>query len=326
MFRLFLALNFLFLNLYACKGGSELCKLKTIDSKSIVNQTLQIPLPNNQKLIFSTTVPDAKIIKHDPYLSLYLVEETNNFKYPFRINMNPASAVFGVDNKRIVKGKILKREVGLESFATFSEPLSVPSLLLNSCCALEGIVTPLGIIEKEYIDRFLKIKKVSYGDFGIRIKDVNSAVVVSSSNPFKKDNPFKKNDIVLEIDGKKAKDSAMLMRNILFSEIGSVHKVKIKRGSEILTLSTKSQNKRGGGYLNDAFLELLGISFDKNLSIIGIDKNAKNYGLKLGDKLLQINTKDIKDEQDIFNIFDDSKKSVNLLFERDHFQFFVKVN
>jgi hypothetical protein len=116
------------------------------------------------------------------------------------------------------------------------------------------------------------------------------------------------------------------MRDILFSEIGSVHKVKIKRGSEILTLSTKSQNRKGGGYLNDIFLELLGISFDKNLSIIGIDKNAQNYGLKLGDKLLQINTKEIKNEQDIFNIFDDSKKSVNLLFERDHFQFFVKVN
>lgn len=326
MFRLFLALNLLFLNLYACKGSFESCKLKTIDSKSIVNQTLQIPLKNNQRLVFSTTAPNAKILKHDPYLSLYIIEDTKNFKYPFRINMNHASGIIGVDNKMVVEGKLLKRQVGLESFATFSEPLSVPSLLLNSCCALEGIVTPLGIIEKEYIDRFLKIKKVSYSDFGIKVKDVDSKVVVSSSNPFKKENPFKKDDIILELDGKKVKNSATLMRNILFSEIGSVHKVKIKRGSEILTLSTKSQNKRGGGYLNDAFLELLGISFDKNLSIIGIDKNAQNFGLKLGDKLLQINTKEIKDEQDIFNIFDDSKKSINLLFERDHFQFFVKVN
>ncbi|WP_310440924.1 PDZ domain-containing protein [Sulfurimonas sp.] len=326
MFRLFLALNLLFLNLYACKGDSELCKLKTVDSKSIVNQTLQIPLPNNQKLIFSTTAPDAKIIKHDPYLSLYLVEETNNFKYPFRINMNPASALFGVDNKRIVKGKILKREVGLESFATFSEPLSVPSLLLNSCCALEGIVTPLGIIEKEYIDRFLKIKKVSYGDFGIRIKDLNSTVVVSSSNPFKKDNPFKKNDIILEIDGKKAKDSAMLMREILFSNIGSEHTLKIKRENKIVVLKAITQNRLGGGYLSNTFLEFLGVSFDKNLVIVKIDKDANKYGLKIGDKLLQVNTKDIKNEEEIYDVLDNPKESINLLFQRDNFQFFVKVN
>jgi hypothetical protein len=326
VFRLFLALNLLFLNLYACKGDSELCKLKTVDSKSIVNQTLQIPLPNNQKLIFSTTAPDAKIIKHDPYLSLYLVEETNNFKYPFRINMNPASALFGVDNKKIVKGKILKREVGLESFATFSEPLSVPGLLLNSCCALEGIVTPLGIIEKEYIDRFLKIKKVSYGDFGIRIKDLNSTVVVSSSNPFKKDNLFKKNDIILEIDGKKAKDSAMLMREILFSNIGSEHSLKIKRENKIVVLKAITQNRLGGGYLSNTFLEFLGVSFDKNLVIVKIDKDANKYGLKFGDKLLQVNTKDIKNEEEIYDVLDNPKESINLLFQRDNFQFFVKVN
>lgn len=65
-------------------------------------------------------------------------------------------------------------------------------MLLNSCCAIEGIVTERGIIEKEYIDRFLKVKKVSYGDFGVRVKDVGSDVVVFSSNPFIEGNRFKK--------------------------------------------------------------------------------------------------------------------------------------
>jgi len=326
VFRLFLALNFLFLNLYACEGDFESCKHKTIDSEAILNQTLQIPVQNNQRLIFSTTTPNAKIIKHDPYLSLYLVEDTKKFKYPFRINMNLSMGTLGVDNSRVVEGKIVKKQVGLESFATFSEQLSTPSLLLNSCCALEGIVTPLGIIEKEYIDRFLKTKTVSYTDFGIKVKEVGSLVVVSSANPFAKDNPFKKDDIILELDGKKVKNSATFMRDMLFSQIGSTHSVKIKRGSETVVLSVISQNKKGGGFLSDTYLEFLGISFDKNLTITKIEKNAEHYGLKIGDKLLQINTRNVKNEQDISEIVDSSKKSVNLLFEREKFQFFMKLN
>jgi len=274
VFRLFLALNLIFLNLYACKGGIESCRLKTVDSGAIVKNSLHIPLQNNQKLIFSTTRPNTKIIKHDPYLSLYLVEDKKNFKYPFKLNINQSLGSFGVDNNSVIEGKIIKKQVGLNSFATFSEPLSAPSLLLNSCCALEGIVTPQGIIEKEYIARFLNSKKVAYGDFGIRVKDSGSAVIVSSSNPFLKENLFKKDDIVLELEGKKVKDSASFMRDVLFSEIGSVHSVKIKRANEFITISAKTQNRAGGGYLSDTFLEFLGISFDKNLFITKIEKKA----------------------------------------------------
>ncbi|MBW6489378.1 PDZ domain-containing protein [Sulfurimonas sp.] len=326
MFRLFVALNLLFINLYACKGGIDSCKLKVIDSESIVKQTLQIPLQNNQRLIFSTTAPNAKILKHDPYLSLYLVEDKKGFKYPFKLNMNIPSGVFCVDNKSVIEGKIIKRQVGLNSFAIFSKQISSPSLLLNSCCALEGIVTDRGIIQREYIERFLKVKKVTYGDFGIRVKSVNSAVVVISSNPFLKENSFKKGDIIVELDGKRVKESARFMRDVLFSEIGSLHTLKIKRANELLTISAKTQNRVGGGYLSDTFLEFLGISFDKNLFITKIEKKAERHGLKLGDQLLQVNKKDVKREGDILEIVDNQNKSTQLLFEREHFQFFVKVN
>lgn len=326
MLRLLLALNLLFVNLYACKGGFDSCRQKVIDARVIDGNSLHIPLKNDQKLIFSTTTPNAKIIKHDPYLSLYLVEDKNGFKYPFRINTNQSLGSFGVDNSSVIEGKIVKRQVGLNSFALFSEPLSAPSLLLNSCCAIEGIVTERGIIEKEYIERFLEADNVSYGDFGIRVTDVGSDIVVYSSNPFIKDNGFKKGDILLELDGKKVKNSAEFMRDVLFSEIDSAHSVKIKRADELLTLSAKSQRRVGGGYLSDTFLEFLGISFDKNLFIIKIEKKARHYGLKLGDKLLQVNSKDVRQDGDILEIIDNPKKSADLLFQREDFQFFVKVN
>jgi len=325
--RVFLAFIFIFLNLQAsCRGGYNSCKQKVIDSKSIQNSTLQIPLKKHQRVIFSTTTPHAKILKYDPFLSLYLIEDKKGFRYPFRINMRTPLGVAAVNNKMSIEGKIVKKQIGLNSFATFSEPLFYPSILTNSCCALEGIVTPMGIIQKAYIKRFLTIKKVSYSDIGIRVEDKKICLRVKAFNPFIKDNPFRVGDCILRFDGKKVKDASSFMQKILFSKIGSSHKVQIKRDTKILTFKVDSKKRRGGGYLSDTFLEFLGISFDKNLNIIAIAKKAKKYQLKLGDRLIQVNLKDVTNEEDILKNISKSKKESHLLFERDNFQFFIRVN
>ncbi len=326
MLRLFVALNLLFLNLYACKGGYDSCKNKINDSNTILNQTLQIPVKNNQLLIFSRTTPNEIILKHDPFLSLYLIEDKKGFKYPFNTNYRLTLGTAVVNKKEAVEGKILKHQVGLNSFAMFGECITVPSLLLTSCCSLEGIATPQGVIEKEYIDRFIKIKKVAYSDIGVRAVDEKKLVIINEVNPFIKGNPFMVDDCVLEINGKKVKNASALMRDILFSKIGSTHKIKVKRDSKILTLSMKSQKRYGGGYLNDIFLKFLGIFFDKNLEVVKIEDKAKKYNLKIGDKLLQINLKNITTEAEILETISKSKESTNLLFQRDDFQFFVKIN
>ncbi len=326
MLRLFVALNLLLLNLYACKGGYDSCKNKINDSNSISSNTVQIPVKKNQLLIFSRTTPNETILKHDPYLSLYLIEDKKGFKHPFNINYRLTLGTAVVNKTEAVEGKVLKHQVGLNSFAMFGECITVPSLLLTSCCSLEGIATPEGVIEKEYIDRFIKIKKVSYSDIGIRVVDEKKLVIINEVNPFIKGNPFKVDDCVLEFDSKKVKNASALMRDILFSKIGSTHKVKVKRDSKVLTLSMKSQKRYGGGYLNDIFLKFLGISFDKNLKVVKLEQKAKKYNLKLGDRLLQINHKNVTTEAEILQTISQIKNSTNLLILRDDFQFFVKIN
>jgi hypothetical protein len=326
MLKLFIALNFFFINIYACKGGFDSCKQKIIDSNSIINQTLQIPVKNSKRLLFSTQTPKTKILKYDPFLSLYLVEDSDSFKHPFRINNGLSLGAVAINNRFAKEVKIVKKQIGLNTLATYNESFSTPSLLLNSCCSLEGLITPKGIIEKEYIERFLKIKKVSYSDIGIRVVDEKKSVIVNKSNPFMKLNPFKKNDHILELNGKKVKNSATFMRDILFSKIGSTHKIKIKRDSKIVILNAKSQKRTGGGFLNDTFLEFLGLFFDENLSLIKIEKKALKYQLKLKDKLLQLNGEKIKTKEDILNLLKNSKNSVHLLFQRNQLQFFIKVN
>jgi PDZ domain-containing secreted protein len=115
------------------------------------------------------------------------------------------------------------------------------------------------------------------------------------------------------------------MQWILFSKIGSSHVVKSKRGSKVLRLKMKSSKRNGGGYLSDTFLEFLGISFDKNLQIIKIEEKAKKYQLKLGDRLIQVNQKNITTQNEILKLISQSKESSNLLFQRDAFQFFVSI-
>ncbi|MFT7003070.1 MAG: hypothetical protein ACJAWW_000404 [Sulfurimonas sp.] len=326
MFKLFIALNILLLNLLACKGGYETCKLKITDSNSINYQSLQIPVLKNKRLIYSKYTPNAKIIKYDPFLSLYLVEDRTKFKYPFKINNHLSLGVASVDKKRAIEGKIIKRQVGLNSFATFGEPVSSPALLLNSCCALEGIVTPDGIIEKKYVERFLNTKTVSYGDIGIRVEDKKNQIIVNRVNPFIKENPFLKGDCIVALDGIKILQSATLMKKILFSKVGTIHTVKVKRDSRYLTFKVKTTKRYGGGYVSDTFLEQKGIYFSDNLRILEMSNQLEGYGIDIGDRLIQINTTRVNTIADIEELITIFEEPATLLFERNGFQFFVHIN
>lgn len=187
-------------------------------------------------------------------------------------------------------------------------------------------MTPDGIIEKEYLERFLSVKNTDYADIGIRVKDEKNGVIVAAADPFLKDNPFHRGDIILFMDAKKVQNSAVLMRDILFAKVGSTHEVKIKRGSQIINLHVVSKKRFSGGYKSDTFLEHYGWVFDKDLTIVKIDKKAHDYGLIVGDRLLRVNGVNVNNQQDIIENISYFKDYVSLLFERENFQFFVNVN
>jgi hypothetical protein len=321
--RLFILISIFFLDIFACKGGYNSCISKLIDSDSIVKNTLQIPVTKTTRLVYSDTKPDAVILKHDPFLHLYLTKSKKHFKYPFKINNFLSFGVAVVSDKDSLEGKILQPQVGLNHFAKFSEKVLIPSLLTNSCCALEGIVTSRGIIQKEYIERFLKVKDTRYSDIGIRLYDKNKHVSIKRINPFIKNNPFKIGDIILTYDGKKVKSSACLSRKILFAKVGTKHSLKIKRNNKLINLKVTTYERLGGGYKCDTFLESLGLYLDDNLTIIKLSGFFDKYGLKIGDKLLKINGIAINDIEDIGMYLKSLKTTASILFERDGFQFFI---
>ncbi len=326
LFRLFCITGFFVASLFACKGGYESCEQKIIDSKTIVKDSLYIPISKTQRLVFSKETPSANIIKRDPFLSLYLIEDTQSFNYPFVMNINVASGYASVDTQCATEGIIEQKQIGLNKLARFNEPVESPSLLLNSCCSLEGIVTPKGIITKAYIEHFLQSSESEYGDLGIRVHDLNGSVYVKYIDPFDKKILFQKGDQIVAFDGSKISDSGSFMKAVLFEKPGTPHTIELQRDKKLIKVKTLSKKRYGGGFLSDTFLEQKGIYFDKDLRINQLFTNNAYHGLHIGDKLISVNGVNVTNEQDVMKNLPHFMKFAILLFQRDDFQFFIRVN
>lgn len=176
------------------------------------------------------------------------------------------------------------------------------------------------------MDNFIKKKKFEYSDIGIRAANKNSKTIVKRVNPFDKELSLKKGDVVLEIDSKKVQNAAHLMREILFSKIGKKHKLKIQRDGKVLYVEAVGKKRYGGGEIGDTFLEAKGLYFNQDLTIMKVSGEFEKYGLKIGDKLLQVNGVKVVSISDIRDNIDAFKYHASLLFERNDFQFFVNIN
>ena len=325
MLRLFVLTQLLLLNIYACEGGYFSCIAKIKDSYTIQTNSLYIPVQNNKVLVYSPCRPQAKIIKYDPFLSLYLIEDKHNFKYPFSINMRLQLGSAIVNDKVSKEGKIVKNQIGLNSLGIYTTHFKKPALITSSCCSLEGIATPDGVIEKEYLRRFLSDAPAVYSDIGIRVKNEDGFVIVSAANPYLENNLFKKGDCIVELDSLKVQAASVFMRRILFSKVGSKHTIKIKRDDKFMTFKVVSSVRYGGGAISDTFLEHKGIYFDDTLHIVGLSPHFIEYGLVLNDQLLQVNGVKVKNQNELRNYIENFKDFSSLLFSRRNFQFFVNI-
>ena len=325
MLRLAALLTLLFFNLHACKGNFSSCKQKVIDSKTIQACTLSIPVEKHKRILFAPVNLKEKILKHDPFLDLYLVEDKKGFAFPFYTNTQAQLDIASISTKAPIIGKINKKQIGLNTLAGFSKPIFYPSIITSSCCFLEAIVTPDGIIEKEYIKHFLKTKETLYSDVGIRIKEEKNKVIVRAVDPFMSKNPFEKEDEILSMDGKKIKSASTLMQQILFSKLGSSHKFEVKRKGTTQTLSAISYKRYGGGKISDTFLEQKGIYFDEKLTIIDLQKNFASYGLLKGDTLIGVNGTSVKTQEELRDYMSEKKNISSLLIARNGFEFFVEL-
>ena len=323
--RLLLLTCVAFFNLFACSGGYSSCVDKVQDAHALQNSTLYIPVNSKYRLVQSTSKPYASIVRYDPFLALYLVKDTNPFAYPFTINTKIKSPLAMVTDTKSCLVTIVQKQVGLNSFAKLDQPLIIPSLLSTSCCSLAGLVTAKGVIEQAYLAHFLANKEVVYADMGIRVQQEKDKVVVSAKDPFFANNPLKKGDVIVAMDSKKVHSAAALMQRILFAKVGSKHSVHYLREGKKKQASIILQKRFGGGYVSDTFLEKKGLYFDAKLHLTKIGGEFRNYGLKVGDRLIQVNKKAVKSQKELRNYIEKHHNIASLLFERNGFEFFVNI-
>ena len=309
------------------------CAKKFKESSFNIADTTAFAVTQNSALLYSNKPIKSKYIKHDPFLGLYLVTTPKKMKYTFDIVPHTPKELCSISNDGELNGKIIKKQIGLNSLAKFSSKGQQSSLITASCCQLNGVMTSFGrLIERDYIDRFLSIQRVSYADIGIRIKQGASRPIVEASDPFFPNNPFHEDDEIIKMDDKLTSSASVLMQKILFSTTFKKHKFEVIRSGKPLILDVRSQERKGGGLLNDSFLEPMGISIDKELNVIRVEKNStiEKLGIKVGDKLLKIGVNEISSPVKVRSALSSEQslknKKISILFERNSFQFFVQID
>ena len=321
-FRHFL-LSLIPLTLFSAPQDFKSCQLKYQVSSVELEKTQAFAIDNQYALFYSKEKPSLTLVKRDPFLGLNLVKSSENFKHVFKFYNNDPKHLAAVTPHQVAEGRLISEQVGLNRLAQFSSPVPKNALISGNCCGILGLSTGKGIIDKEYIRRFLASKKIAYSDIGIRVADKEGVRVVEV-NPFFEDSPFLLDDLILSMDGKRAKNAAALSRDILFSKPGSRHHFVILREGERIKTEALFKERLSGGLVLESFFNLFGIELDEELVV---KKDAPKYEIKKGDRLLFVMGKEVRSLTEIRRVLSQEKESKNklviLLFKRKGFDFFI---
>jgi len=304
----------------------ESCQLKYQVSSFKINNSFAFAVEKNYVLFYSEKEPSVKIIKRDPFLGLNLMKTDKTFKHLFKFYNNHPQHLASTLPFSTVEGHFTGEQIGLNILASFSSKAKKNAFISGTCCGLLGLSTGKGIIDKAFLQHFLKTSKVQYSDIGITLADRNGVRVVEV-NPFFADSPFLLDDIILFMDKKKSRSAAQVSRDILFSKPGSLHHFIVLREGKKLNLSATFKKRISGGLIPDSFFGFFGLELDEHLNVI---KDNAKYEIKKGDKLLFVMGKPVKTLAEIRQVLSLEKSSKNplvvLLFQREGFDFFIHFN
>lgn len=319
MYRFLLLIQLFLFSALACPTSFTQCSDKYHDSVIEHNNTLLIPLNKTTSLLYTPTVPNLAYIKSNRLLGLYLLKDQNN-TYPYIFTLKTSDKLVSLSSQHLKELKLKSPQIGLDKFAYYQGANSL-GILNDSCCTLHGIATSKGVIDKSYLEQFVESSESRYADAGIRVKNSSGKVIVRAVDPYFKHGVFKLGDEILYMDRKRVSSASELMRDILFSKVGTTHYFRVQRAGRNLPLKLTFTQRFGGGLLSDTFLERFGFYFDDDLVVT---QSAQK--LKVGDKIISINKKKIENMSMFRTEVMNTPYNITLLVERHGFQFFIELN
>ena len=265
-----------------------------------------------------------KIIHHDRLKGLCVFEE--RARRPFHM-MEAKGALYFCPAKHPPRVKILSRPYAIYPGRVHGQPPR-EGAIFGGCCELAGVVDSKGgWYGKEDIRRVVQ-GDLYHGDIGARFADTPKGVVVSAVNPFVKSG-LMPGDRIVSIAGVKTSSLRRIEERIDRCRQGKTLGVGIDRDGKHLSVDARCFERCGGGRLSDTFLESFGIWFDKDLSIVRIDKKRGAYrrGLRQGDRLIAVDGALVHSDGEVRAKLSrrttERKKGGTMLWERDGFQFFL---
>lgn len=269
---------------------------------------------------------------YDPFYGFYVLYSEEPLPYTPQasdLNCSKNLDLGAVDLNSVNFGKFSKISKNQE-VNTLSFSAKKGSMIITPCCEMVGV--SLGgkkYLTNEYLNSVVNRKYPFNGYIGVSFKENMHGVFVSNLDPFSKELLFCPDDEIISVNGIKIKSKKQLERIILSEKVGNTLEVVVRRAQEIHTVNPIVSTKPSYSLSAFTYLETLGVKFAKDLRIRNItnDSFGQKSGLKEGDKLLQINFKNVKNLIEARDTILYSKDDeFHLLFTRDDFQFFVKFN
>ncbi len=328
----------LLLSLHVAFGASfvypnfKQCYNQNLKSLVYFGDTKAVAITKHYAVAYLKKKPMFKYIKYDPYLNLYLFyspKVLNPVKLKKTNKLNLGDWIASISENSIFVGNFSKRGYGIDSLFEQNSKVEPNSIITCLCCEAYGIgVGDHKFIPTELIKRFLHSQNIFYGDIGVKFKKIGKNIVVSHVKKSYVGNKIKVGDIIKKADNKQIKSLGSLENMILFGAKNKTLEIEFLRKNVMHREKFKRYKKQIEKKSTDSFLGRKGMFFDKSLHLVKIERNsfASKSGLKIGDKLLQINRKNVKSNSDVDRILSKhNKKEAYLLFDRNSFDFFIKV-
>ncbi len=295
--------------------------------------------------------PVKNYVKFDPYLGLYLVASDAKLE-PVKMaedNATKKSDWVSVtrDLNATVYGHVKAQAQALGELDELTFDVNGTGAVLSPCCKLRGIaVGGDKFVPSRYLRHFAAYKDVYYGDVGAVFEERDSKLYVKSVDPLGRGAVLMAGDEILSVNGEKMQSLRELNERILFAKKGERLKFEIRRGEDVVKFSvavsdevkkeqkaapktdeniTKIAPKPQPAPNTDAsrVQKLYGLTFDEKLRVKSVDgeSDAARFGLRVGDKLIQVGAKIVKNRKEALALIA-KNRGQRLLFRRDGFDFF----
>ena len=296
-------------------------------------------------------IPVKNYVKFDPYLGLYLVSSDAKLE-PMKMaddNATKKSDWVSVtrDLNATVYGHVKAQAQALGELDVLTFDVNGTGAVLSPCCKLRGIaVGGDKFVPSRYLRHFAAYKDVYYGDVGAVFEERDGKLYVKSVDPLGRGAALMVGDEILSVNGEKFESLRELNERILFAKKGERLKFEIKRGEDVVKFSiavsdevkkelktapktdeniTKVTPKPQPAPNTNAssVQKLYGMTFDEKLRVKSIDgeSDAARFGLRVGDKLIQVGAKIVKNRKEALALMA-KNRGQRLLFRRDGFDFF----